>query len=129
MDYIKESYISGFGEIINSLINVYTDSESKIKLSLLESEGSEKKWKALMENNEKIIEEKVKEKDDLMTQIGTLELKLDQLQRDLKAKDNDVMASKNLMSIEINNIKKLNEELVKEKAAVIEEQIKVILPN
>lgn len=115
------------GELLKDVIDVFTDSENKLKLYLSELQASEKKWKTLVENNEKILVDRTQEKDELMAKSSELELKMDQLQRELKSKENEIKSTKNLQVIEISNLKHLYENTLKEKALNIEDLNKVIL--
>lgn len=118
--------LTAVGELMKELIDVYTESENKFKLFMTELQASEKKWKTLVENNEKILAERTQEKTDLLTQMGELEMKLDKIQREVRTKENEIKSIKNMQAIEIANIKHLNEALLKEKLLIIEEQNKSI---
>ena len=121
VDFMKNKVITSLGELLKDVVDVYTESENKLRLFLTELQVSEKKWKTLFENNEKILTERTQEKDELMAKNSELELKQDQLQRELKSKENDIKSLKNYQAIEIANLKHLNETMLKEKALVIED--------
>jgi len=119
VEFMKNKVLTSLGELLKDVVDVYTESENKLRLYLTELQVSEKKWKTLFENNEKILAERTAEKDEFMSKNSELELKHDQLQRELKSKDNDIKSLKNYQAIEIANIKHLNENLLNEKALII----------
>ncbi len=125
VDFMKTKVLTSIGELLKDVVDVYTESENKLRLYLTELQVSEKKWKTLFDNNEKILAERTQEKDELMSKNSELELKTDQLQRELKSKENDIKSLKNYQAIEIANLKHLNETMLKEKALVIEDLNKV----
>lgn len=129
VEYLKEKALPSMGELLKDIEDVYTESESKLKLYLSELQASEKKWKTLVDNNEKILTERTQEKDELMSKNSELELKIDQVHRELKSKENEIKSTKNLQAIEISNLKHLYENTLKEKALVIEDLNKVRLKN
>ena len=120
-DFLKTKLMTSISELLKDVLDVYTEAENKLKLYLTELQVSERKWKTLFENNEKILTERTQEKDDLMSKNSELELKNDQLQRDLKSKENDIKSLKNYQAIEIANLKHINETMLKEKALIIED--------
>ncbi len=121
VDLMKNKVLTSLGELLKDVVDVYTESENKLRLYLTELQVSEKKWKTLFDNNEKILAERTQEKDELMAKNSELELKHDQLQRELKSKENDIKSLKNYQAIEIANLKHLNETVLKEKALIIED--------
>jgi len=121
VEFIKQKILDSTGEIIKEVIDAYTDSENKLRLYLTELQVKENKWRTLFENNEKLLDERTKEKDELMAKNSELELKYDQFQRELKSKDNDIKSLKNYQAIEISNIKQLNETMIKEKNLIIDD--------
>ena len=125
IEFVRTKVLTAIGELLKDVVDVYTESENKLKLYMTELQASEKKWKTLVENNEKILAERTLEKDELMRQNSEFEVRLDQLQREVRSRDNELKSVKNLQAIEIQNIKHLSETMVKEKALVIEDLNKV----
>jgi len=124
VDFVKNKVLVSVGDLLKDLIEVYSESEGKLQLHLRELQMSEKKWKTLFENNERILTERSKEKDDLLTKSSELELKNDQLQRDIRAKDNDIKSLKNYQAIELANLKQVNDTTLREKELVIDDLTK-----
>ena len=120
-EFAKQRILSSISDLVKGLFDAYTESENKLRLYLTELQISDKKWKTLFENNEKLLIERTQEKDELMAKNSELELKYDQLQRELKSKENDIKSLKNYQAIEISNLKQLNETMMKEKTLVIED--------
>eukprot|EP00830_Metopus_es_P005113 TRINITY_DN1472_c0_g1_i2.p1 TRINITY_DN1472_c0_g1~~TRINITY_DN1472_c0_g1_i2.p1 ORF type:complete len:859 (-),score=219.71 TRINITY_DN1472_c0_g1_i2:17-2593(-) len=121
VEFTKTKILTSIGELLKDVVDVYTESENKMKLYLTEVQASERKWKTLVENNEKILAERTLEKDDLMRKNGELELKQDQQQREIKSKENEIKSIKNLQAIEISNLKHLHETMLREKVIIIED--------
>ena len=61
------------------------------------------------------MKERAQEKEELMAVNNEHELKIDQLLRDLKNKENEMKNLKSIQEIEQANIKHMNETLLKEK--------------
>ncbi len=75
----------------------------------------------------RILSERAKEKEELMLAKNELELRRDQIMRDLKNKENEIEALKRLHEIELTNMKTLTETIVKEKSLLIEDLQKVLI--
>eukprot|EP00826_Nyctotherus_ovalis_P043660 TRINITY_DN4624_c0_g2_i1.p1 TRINITY_DN4624_c0_g2~~TRINITY_DN4624_c0_g2_i1.p1 ORF type:complete len:870 (-),score=280.12 TRINITY_DN4624_c0_g2_i1:153-2762(-) len=119
-DFIKNKVLASLGDLLKDVMEVYGESESKLQLHLTELQVSEKKWKTLFENNERILVERSKEKDELMTKSSEFELKNDQLQRELRAKESSIKSLKNSQLIEVANLKQLNDTVLREKELLID---------
>lgn len=124
IDFIKNKVLTSIGEILKDVVETYAESESKLRLYLTELQVSEKKWKTLYDNNEKILTERSLEKDELMAKNSEYELKFDQLQRDLRSRENDIKSLEKYQEIEISNLKQQDETLINEKVLVIEDLTK-----
>jgi len=120
-DFLKNRILTSLGELLKDIIDVYSESETKLQLTITELQASEKKWKTLFENNEKILRERTREKDELMAKNSELELRDDQLQRDLKARENDIKSLKNYQEIEMVNLRQLNDNMLREKTLIIDD--------
>lgn len=123
-DYVKSKTLTSLGDLLKDVMEVYGESESKLQLHLTELQVSEKKWKTLFENNERILVERSKEKDELMTKSSEYELKNDQLQRELRAKESNIKSLKNSQLIEIASLKQLNDTILREKELMIDDLTK-----
>eukprot|EP00826_Nyctotherus_ovalis_P035589 TRINITY_DN3068_c0_g1_i4.p1 TRINITY_DN3068_c0_g1~~TRINITY_DN3068_c0_g1_i4.p1 ORF type:complete len:663 (+),score=265.40 TRINITY_DN3068_c0_g1_i4:691-2679(+) len=121
INFIKSKVLGSIGEILKDVVDAYAESENKLRLYLTELQVSEKKWKTLFENNEKILAERSQEKDELMAKNNEFELKFDQLQRDLRTRENDIKSLKKYQEIEIANLRQQDETLINEKVLVIED--------
>ena len=122
--FIKDKVFESIGELLKDVVEAYTESENKLKLFLTELQVTEKKWKTQFEMNEKLLAERTEEKDELLGKNNEYELMFDQLQRELKSKENDIKSLKNFQEIEIANLKQQEENMSKEKALIIEDLTK-----
>eukprot|EP00826_Nyctotherus_ovalis_P039863 TRINITY_DN3866_c0_g2_i4.p1 TRINITY_DN3866_c0_g2~~TRINITY_DN3866_c0_g2_i4.p1 ORF type:complete len:780 (+),score=309.70 TRINITY_DN3866_c0_g2_i4:73-2412(+) len=120
-DFVKNRVLTSLGELLKDIIDVYSESESRLQLTISELQGSEKKWRTLFENNERILGERTREKDELMAKNSELELRDDQLQRDLKARENDLKSLKSFQEMEMANLRQLNENILREKTLIIDD--------
>jgi len=116
----KFNIISSYSELMRKVIEIFNQNRSVMNGVLSEMQSSEKKWKALVANNEKIIAEKNNEKEELLRTKNELELKIEKLTRDLKNKDFEIKSKENYQTIEISSFKNLTESQVKDKNNQIE---------
>ena len=72
-----------------------------------------------------ILAERAKEKEELMGAKNELELRRDQLIREVKKFESEIESNKRLHGIELSNLKQLTETLVKEKNLIIDDIRKV----
>jgi len=117
-DYFSKFVIENFENLVKDVIAAYNDDLSKSVMYINEFTSSENKWKVIVDNNKKILSDKQKEKETLLSSRSELERRIDTITRDLKEKENEFKQALNLKNIELNNTKALNDNQLHERNLV-----------
>ena len=121
INVFKTKILSSFSDLIGDMYNAYYENDNKLKMFLSDLQQSEKKWKAMLEQTEKLLNEKNVEKDEMLATNNELSIKVDQLVRELKSKESEIKAVSDIHNYEKVSYKQMTDSFTKEKKMVIDD--------